>query len=128
MELYGVRLLVSDFSASVHFWRDIMKFSAQFLDEELGYAYFDLGKVGLELHQQDVFAEAIGETTPVPLPRERQVILDFKVENVDATYAELVALGATSISQPTDRPAWRARTAHIADPDGHLLEIYTSLT
>lgn len=127
MELFGFRLLVSDFAAAVHFWRDLMKLPLQFQDEALGYAYFDAGKVGLELMKHDDFASAIGEVTPVPVPQGRQVVIDFRVDDVDTTYAELVAQGVTSVSRPQDRPLWRARTAHIADPDGHVIEIYTSL-
>jgi predicted enzyme related to lactoylglutathione lyase len=127
MELFGFRLLVKDFAAALQFWQDVMKLSLQFQDETLGYAYFDTGKVGLELMRHDNFAAAMGESTPVPVPQGRQVVIDFRVDNVDITYAELIAQGATSVSTPQDRPEWRARTAHIADPDGHVIEIYTSL-
>ncbi len=127
MEFFGFRLLVKDFSAAVHFWRDLMKFSLQFQDETLGYAYFDTGKVGLELMRHDNFAAALSESTPVPMPQGRQVVIDVRVNDVDSTYAELLAQGASAVAEPQDRPAWRARTAHVADPDGHVIEIYTSL-
>jgi lactoylglutathione lyase len=127
MEFFGVRLFVRDLQAALHFWRDLMKLPLQFVSEEQGYAYFDTGKAGLELHTHDAFASALGEATPAPAPQGRQVALDFRVENVDATYAELIAQGVTSVSLPTDRPAWQARTAHIVDPDGHVIELYTSL-
>ncbi len=127
MEFFGIRLLVGDFAAALHFWRDLMKLPLQFHDEALGYAYFDTGKAGLELHARDEFAAAIGEVTPVPEPQGRQVVLDFRVDDVDTAYAELIEQGATSISTPKDRPAWSARTAHIADPDGHVVELFASL-
>lgn len=127
MELFGFRLLVKDFDAAVHFWRDLMKFSLQFQDETLGYAYFDTGKVGLELMRHADFAAAVGEPTPAPEPQGRQVVVDMRVDDVDSAYAELIAQGATAVSEPRDRPVWRARTAHIADPDGHVIEIYTAL-
>jgi catechol 2,3-dioxygenase-like lactoylglutathione lyase family enzyme len=127
MELFGIRLLVGDLAAAVRFWRDLMKFSLQFQDESLGYAYFDTGKVGLELLTRDEFAAAIGEITPVATPQGRQVVVDIRVDDVDTAYAELIAQGATSVSTPKDRPVWRARAAHIADPDGHIVELYTSL-
>jgi len=46
---------------------------------------------------------------------------------VDAAFAELVAKAATAIAAPQDRLAWQARTAHISDPDGYLVELYHSL-
>ncbi len=127
MELFGFRLLVKDFSAAVHFWRDLMKCSLQFQDETLGYAYFDTGKAALELMRQDDFAAAVGESTPAPVPQGRQVVIVVRVDDVDRTYAELIEQGASAVSEPQDRPAWRARAAHVADPDGHVIEIYTSL-
>lgn len=127
MEFFGTRLLVGNFAAAVHFWRDLMKLSLQFQDESLGYAYFDTGKGGLELMARDGFAEAVGEVSPAQEPQGRQVVLDFRVDDVDAVYAELIAQGATPVAPPKDRPLWRARTAHIADPDGHVVELYTSL-
>ncbi len=127
MELFGFRLLVADFAEAVHFWRDLMKLSLQFQDETLGYAYFDLGKAGLELMGHNDFAAAMGEDTPVTRPQGRQVVIDMRVDDVDSTYAELISQGAVSVSAPQDRPLWRARTAHIADPDGHVIELYTSL-
>ncbi len=127
MELFGFRLLVKDFAVAVHFWRDLMKLPVNFQDESLGYAYFDTGKAGLELMRHDDFTAAMNEATPGPVPQGRQVVIDFRVDNVDQAYHELIAQGATSVAPPQDRPVWRARTAHIADPDGHVIELYTSL-
>lgn len=73
------------------------------------------------------FATALGESLPAREPAGHQVVLDFRVENVDAAYAEAIALGATPIAPPLDRPLWGARTAHIADSDGHVIELYTPL-
>ena len=94
MELFGFRLLVKDFAAAVHFWRDLMKFPLSFQDEGSGYAYFDTGKAGVELMRHDDFAAAMGEATPAPLPQGRQVVIDIRVDDVDQTYRELVAQGA----------------------------------
>lgn len=128
MELLGFRLLVNDFGAAVHFWRDLMKIPLKFQDEPLGYAYFNTGKAGLELLRHDDFAAALSESTPVPIPQGRQVVINVRVDDVDSTYAKLLAQGASAVAEPQDRPVWRARTAHVADPDGHVIEIYASLS
>jgi uncharacterized glyoxalase superfamily protein PhnB len=93
----------------------------------MGYAYFTADGAGLELFSRDVFATALGDATPAPQPVGRQTALVFKTEDVDATYTELIEHGATAIAEPRDRLDWHARTAHVSDPDGHLIEIYSQL-
>ncbi len=127
MKFINVRLLVGDFTASLGFWRDIMKLPVAYSDESIGYAYFDTGSAGVELFNRDAFAAALVEATPAPTPVGRQTILVFRVDDVDATYTHLVQRGATAVAGPQDRPAWGARSAHISDPDGYLIEIYNPL-
>lgn len=127
MQLVSVRLLVSNFSEEVTFWRDVMRLPLSIVDEALGYAYFDTGATGLELFSRNEMADSLGEASPVPPPVGRQAVITFKVEDVDAAYAGFVERGAQSVAGPTDRPAWQARTAHLSDPEGHLIEIYSPL-
>src|SRR5947199_10583940 len=98
MKLINIRLLVSDFPASLKFWRDVMRLPMTFGDEAMGYAYFDTGNAGLELFSRDGFAAAIGEATPAPTPVGRQTVIVFGVDDVDATYADLVERGATPVA------------------------------
>jgi len=127
MQLFGVRLLVGDFPAALRFWRDAMKLSVAFSDETMGYAYFTTDGSALELFNRDVFAAALGDARPTPQPVGHQAVLVFKVDDVDAVYADLIKHGALSTAEPQNRPEWRARTAHVSDPDGHLIEIYNQL-
>jgi lactoylglutathione lyase len=55
-------------------------------------------------------------------------VLDFKVDNVDAAYAQLIEKGVAFINEPHDREGWNVRLAHFRDPDSNLIEIYHSLT
>ncbi|MFG3557040.1 VOC family protein [Micromonospora sp. NPDC047557] len=41
---------------------------------------------------------------------------------VDTAFAAAVAMGATVVAEPTDRP-WGGRSAYIADPEGNRWEI-----
>ncbi|HEV2462120.1 MAG TPA: VOC family protein [Ktedonobacterales bacterium] len=126
MKIINVRLLTGDFAATLHFWRDVMQLPVAYGDEVMGYAYLTAGDVGVELMGRDTFAEALGDATPAPAAG-RQTVLVFNVEDVDATYADLVVRGAAPVHAPVDRPEWQARTAHVADPDGQLVEIYEKL-
>jgi lactoylglutathione lyase len=127
MQLVSVRLLVDNFPAEVAFWRDVMGLPVSFVDEAMGYAYFDTGATGLELFSRNEMAAALGEATPAPGVSGHQAVVTFKVDDVDTAYADFVKRGAASVVGPTDRPAWRVRAAHLSDPEGHLIEIYTSL-
>ena len=127
MKLINFRLLVSDFPAALKFWRDIMMLPMTYGDETMGYAYFDTGNAGLELLSRDGFTASLSETIPTPMPVGHQAVIVFRVDDVDATYADLVKRGASAVAGPQDRPAWQARTAHLSDPDGYLVEIYSQL-
>lgn len=128
MKFVSMRLLVNDFAASVRFWHGLLRLNMTYSDESMGYAYFETGSTtGIELYQRDSFASALGEVTPTAAPTGRQTVLTFGVDDVDTTYADLVKHGASAVSGPHDRPEWRARTAHISDPDGNLVELYSPL-
>ncbi len=127
MKLVNFRLLVSDFPASLAFWRDIMMLPMTFGDETMGYAYFDTGSAGIELLSRAAFAASLGEAMPASTPAGYPALIVFRVDDVDATYDDLVKRGAKAVAEPVDRPAWQARTAHFSDPDGYLVEIYSQL-
>jgi lactoylglutathione lyase len=127
MKLVSCRLLVTDFAKSLAFWRDTVGLALSYSDEALGYAYFDSGGIGLELYVREQFINDLGEVASRPQVHGYQEVITFQVDDVDATFAQLVERGATAVSAPIDRPAWQARAGHISDPDGHLVEIYSKL-
>ena len=127
MNFINVRLLVSDTAASIKFWRDVMGLQMKFGEEAMGYAYFETGSAGVELMTRAGFAEALGEAASVPVPEGRPAVLVFKVDDVDAAYADFITRGAKAVAGPQDRPAWGVRSAHLSDPDGYIVEIYTQL-
>ena len=127
MKLVNFRLLVGDFPASLKFWRDIMMLPMTFGDETMGYAYFDTGNGGLELFSRAGFAASLGEAAPISKSAGHQAVIVFRVDDVDASFADLVKRGAKPVAAPVDRPVWQARTAHFSDPDGYLVEIYSPL-
>ena len=126
MQLINVRLLVGDVSASIRFWRDVVQLPMKYGDEAMGYAYFETSSAGIELMQRDAFAAVIG-TAAAPTPAGHPAVMVFSVDDVDASYADLVARGATPVAEPQDRAEWGARAAQVGDPDGYLVEIYRKL-
>lgn len=127
MKLDNFRLLVNDFPASLKFWQEVVGLPLIFKDDAgQFYAYFEAGSARLELLKADYFASELGEEFASVQTRQRGVIV-FNVDDVDATYADLVKRGATSIAPPKDRVEWHCRSAHLAAPDGYIIEIFKTL-
>lgn len=55
------------------------------------------------------------------------VILEFRVDNVDAEYARLKPLVDEWVQEPTTMP-WGNRSALIRDPDGNLVNLFAPVT
>ena len=117
-------LVVDDIDVSTRFWRDVI--GAEFEHQSGDYSQFRIGEVRLGLFQVDAMAATLGREISHPAPGAAGFELGFEVDDVDATYDELVAAGATPITPPDDRP-WGQRTAYVADPDGYLIELVRPL-
>lgn len=63
--------------------------------------------------------ESFGQTFELAFPCESP-------KDVDESFNELMAKGATSIHEPQDMP-WNQRTALFADPDGNIHEIFAEI-
>lgn len=127
MKLDNFRLLIHDFSASFHFWHEIVGLELIYRDENNIYAYFEAGSARLELLKADYFASSFGKAQPAPMQAGHRAVVVFRADDVDATYADLVKRGAPSLAAPQNHPAGFARTALLAAPDGYVLEVFTSL-
>src|SRR5690349_10341611 len=98
MKFINVRLMVDHFAESIHFWQDLMGFQLKYRDEGMGYAYFETGSAGVELISRTGSFAASEEVVPAG----GQTILVFQVDDIDASYADLVQSGAISVSKPQD--------------------------
>jgi lactoylglutathione lyase len=127
MNFINVRLLVGDMAAAITFWRDVMRLHMTFGDEAMGYAYFETDSAGVELMTREAFAAALEETASAPAAGERPAVLVFRVEDVDRAFADFVERGAAAVAGPRDRAAWGVRSAHLSDPSGYLVEIFSRL-
>jgi uncharacterized glyoxalase superfamily protein PhnB len=57
----------------------------------------------------------------------RSVIIEFLVDDVDASYAELRDLVEHVVTEPTTMP-WGNRALLFRDPDGNLVNVFTPVT
>jgi lactoylglutathione lyase len=110
-----VIVYVSDLAASVAFYRDVAGLEHRFTDA--GYAEFGTGETRLALYERRRAEWLTGQAVQ-PGPAAEIVLI---VDDVDGVAAGLRGRGVTLLSELADRP-WGHRTAHVADPDGFVVE------
>lgn len=116
-------LVVEDLDRSLRFYTETLGIP---LGHRSGpFAQLDTGQTRLALYHRPAMADTLGwGELPAPDPQRPGFELGFKVDDVDAAFAELTTAGVEAVTPPTDRP-WGQRTAYVRDPDGHLIELVT---
>lgn len=120
-----VVLVVADLDRALGFWTGTLGLA---LGHRSGpFAQLDTGRTRIALYERDAMAATLGrDHLDAPDPGAPGFEVGFKVDDVDAAYADLVERGVPGVVEPTDRP-WGQRTAYVADPDGHLVELAQDL-
>jgi len=122
--LSHVRYLVRDFPPLLHFYRDVLGLKLA-VDVPGVYAEFETPGGRLAFYRADLMAEALG--TPVATHKGDDCVLCLRVENVDAAAARVKIAGNALLTAPHDQTAWLQRVAHLRDPAGHLVELWSPL-
>ncbi|MHA6760756.1 VOC family protein [Streptacidiphilus sp. PAMC 29251] len=117
-----IRLLVSDFPAVYRFYRDVLGLKPQFDAEDGPYAKFtpDTGHAAIALQDRATMAQVLDQLAAPPTGYRALIVL--RVDDLDATHAELTARG-TQFAQPPAPMGDRIRVAHLQDPEGNLIEL-----
>ena len=64
---------------------------------------------------------------PATVKAQDAAVLTFGVDDVDTACSALKAKGVVFTTTPHDQPEWHIRVAHLRDPDGRLIELYSPL-
>ncbi|MFE7615867.1 VOC family protein [Streptomyces sp. NPDC057496] len=132
MDALHPRLLVSAFAACFRFYDgllpDLIGADRTSGDESGPYAHWDVDGQGvLALFDRGVMAAVTG-TAGLPAaapPAQDRSMFVCRVSDVDAGLALCLEHGANPVAGACDRPDWGPglRTAHVRDPEGHLIEL-----
>ncbi|MFJ8625132.1 VOC family protein [Kitasatospora sp. NPDC093550] len=133
MDALYPRLLVTRFAECFAFYRAILPpLTGAALVKgapEGPYANWDVADQALlVLFARSAMAATLG-TTGLPArptaPAQDPAMLVLRVDDVDAAPDLCLRHGGTPAAPATDRPDWGPdlRTAHLRDPDGHLIEL-----
>jgi predicted enzyme related to lactoylglutathione lyase len=75
-------------------------------------------------YHRNCAAAATGAATAGTQDLRPEVILDFLVDDVDAEYKRIRALGAEWVLPPTTQP-WGNRNMIFRDPEGNLISVFS---
>jgi lactoylglutathione lyase len=117
-----VNLYTRDIDASVEFYRDVLGLRETFRTPTDGtpeHVEMTAGgfTVGLGTVEAAKRVHGVDSTPGAPA-----MVVVFWTEDVDTTYAKLVAAGAKKVTEPHDAGNSN-RNALVCDPDGNLVEL-----
>jgi catechol 2,3-dioxygenase-like lactoylglutathione lyase family enzyme len=115
--LSHVRYLVNEFEPLLRFYRDVLGLKVA-VDVPGVYAELETAGGRLAFYRADLMAEVVGAA--MATRGSDDVVICLRVDNVDAA-ATRVKLA------PHDQRAWAQRVAHLRDPAGHLVELWSPL-
>ena len=123
MDFVSIRVITGDVSRLVGFYEKVTGVPAVWGNEDFAELRTAHGTL------------AIGSTRTVPLfapgsarPADNHtVILEFRVDDVDALYENLKGAVDDFVNAPTTMP-WGNRALLFRDPDGNLINFFTPVT
>lgn len=122
MELVQSRIVTDDVEGLASFYAALMGTSVA-LNEY--YVEVPAGQmtVGFSKRRFTEYQESNAARSGKPC-RRCGYVLDFLVDDVDAEYERIFALGVDWIMPPTDQP-WGSRAMIFADPEGNLINVFS---
>jgi catechol 2,3-dioxygenase-like lactoylglutathione lyase family enzyme len=106
----------------VDFYQQVLGLQAKWSGED--YAEFHTGVGVLAVFSWSAQERYIPTLTEAA--KNKSVILEFRVADVDQEYARLQPLVKTWVKPPTNQP-WGTRSIYFRDPDGNLVDFYVSV-
>ena len=120
----GAILAVSDFEASLAFYRDRLGLEVDATYDDPPYATLLAAGARVSLAEEGHPAEdrpGVEMAAPDD-PARASVVLVLEVEDADAVHTSLEAEGVHFLAEPYS-PPWGGRRFFCVDPDGYLVEI-----
>ncbi|HHX44452.1 MAG TPA: hypothetical protein GX714_10765 [Chloroflexi bacterium] len=115
---HHIALKATDFARSKAFYSEVLGFPIVGQIPGKDVVFIDIGGTTIELSE--------GPADDAPRPACGLMHLAFEVDDVDATYADLVMKGVEFIVEPKN--VGDIRLAFFRDPDGNELELFKSPT
>ena len=122
MDLAATRIFTDDVDALVTFYEQVTGLSANRIHPLFAELVTLSGKLAIASTQTSA---AMGDSG-MRAGANHSVCLDFRVDDVDATFETLRDGGTRIVQAPADMP-WGNRSLLVADPDGNLVNFFAPL-
>jgi predicted enzyme related to lactoylglutathione lyase len=119
MKLRHVRIVTDDVAVLARFYQVVTGITPAGSGD---YLEFDTPEGMLAISSQKTMRER-GASATVPA-RNRSVVLDFEVDDVDKERARLADIVKHFVMEPVNQP-WGNRSMLFRDPDGNLINFFT---
>ena len=120
--LVNTCLITSDVKRLVEFYEPVLALEAKKTGED--YAEFPTGVGVLAIFSGDAQERYIPGSAEAA--KNKSVVLQFRVDDVDQEYRRLQGLVKTWVKPPTTQP-WGTRSMYFRDPDGNLVDFYAPI-
>lgn len=121
--LSNLCLITDNVNRLVDFYEPILSVKAKRSGDD--YAELPTGAAVLAIFSQKAQENYIPGSTQAA--NNKGMILEFKVADVDKEYRRLQSLVKTWVKPPSTQP-WGTRSVYFRDPDGNLVNFYTTPT
>ena len=121
-KLVNTCLITNDVKRLVEFYEPILALKAKRTGED--YAEFQTGVGVLAVFSEDAHEKYIPGSAQAA--KNKSVVLQFRVGDVDQEYRRLQGLVKTWVKPPTTQP-WGTRSIYFRDPDGNLVDFYAPI-
>jgi catechol 2,3-dioxygenase-like lactoylglutathione lyase family enzyme len=124
VKMTHVCLITPQFAKMQEFYRRLLLLEPKQFQAD--YVEFQIPGAVISLYEEASFAQIAPRA--VPKPGTGPVMLELQVDNVDQEFERLHSLGLKIdfILPPTTFP-WGNRSTYLKDPDGNLLNIYSTV-
>ncbi|MEV1070407.1 VOC family protein [Micromonospora parva] len=123
MDFVSIRIITDEINRLVGFYEKITGVQANWGNEDFAELRTAHGTLAIgSIRTVALFAS--GSARPAD---NHSVIIEFRVEDVDALYEKLKSVVDDFVNEPTTMP-WGNRALLFRDPDGNLVNFFTPVT
>ena len=123
MELVQSRIVTDDVQSMASFYAELVGVAVTVNEFYVEVPTGSLS-IGFSRRRFTEDQSAGASCSPNATIRQGEMILDFAIDDVDAEYQRVDAMGVEWVMPPTTQP-WGRRSMLFRDPEGHLVNVFS---